>query len=411
MKNLKRPEVLSPAGDFEKLEAALRFGADAVYLAGKSFGMRVASDNFSVDELKRAAELVHSRGKKIYLTLNTMPHAREYPELRRFLGEIRGIGIDAVIVADLGVLATVKSLLPDMEIHISTQASICSPEAAVEYAKLGAGRLVLARELTLPEIRAIRQALPERVELEAFVHGAMCVSYSGRCMFSNQLTGNDANRGECKQPCRWEYRLLEVKRPDLPIPIEEYKNGTFIMSSRDMCAIELIPELIDAGVNSFKIEGRVKSAYYTAVVTNAYKMAVDAYMADPENYKFDPALNIELESVSHREYCKGFYLYEPSENANLCSTSGYIREKAYLALADGDCKAGEMCRFVQRNKFFNGDRVELISPGKLGRAMTIENLTDEEGNPLESAPHPGMVFYARAPFDIKKFDILRAGNG
>ncbi len=410
MKKIRRPEVLSPAGDFEKLEAAIRFGADAVYLAGKSFGMRAASDNFSVDELKRAAELVHSKGKKLYLTLNTMPHASEYPSLRRFLGELKYVGIDAFIVADLGVLATVKSLLPDMEIHISTQASICSPEAAVEYAKMGASRLVLARELTLPEIAAIRAALPERIELEAFVHGAMCVSYSGRCMFSNQLVGYDANRGECKQPCRWEYTLLEVKRPDLPIPMVENGQGTFIMSSRDMCAIELIPQLIEAGVNSFKIEGRVKSAYYTAVVTNAYKMAVDAYMNDPEGYSFDPALNTELESVSHREYCKGFYLYSPSENANLCTTSGYIREKAYLAIADADCEAGGICRFIQRNKFFAGDRVELVSPGKLGRSMTVEELADENGAPLESAPHPGMIFYARVPFEVKKFDIIRAAN-
>ncbi len=410
MKKIRTPEVLSPAGDPEKLEAALRFGADAVYLAGKSFGMRAASDNFSVEELKRAAELTHAYGKKIYLTLNTMPHAAEYPELRRFLGELRYVGIDAVIVADLGVLAEVKSLLPEMEIHISTQASICSPAAAVEYAKMGASRLVLARELTLPEIRAIREALPERVELEAFVHGAMCVSYSGRCMFSNQLTGYDANRGECKQPCRWSYTLLEVKRPDLPIPVEENGQGTFIMSSRDMCAIELIPELIEAGVNSFKIEGRVKSAYYTAVVTNAYKMAVNAYLADPNGYHFDPALMTELESVSHREYCTGFYKNTPAELANLCSTSGYIREKAYLALADEDAKAGEMCRFVQRNKLLAGESVELISPGKLGRKMTVKDLTDAVGNALDSAPHPGMIFYARAPFDIKKYDILRAGG-
>ena len=297
-----------------------------------------------------------------------------------------------------------------MEIHISTQASICSPEAAVEYAKMGASRLVLARELTLPEIADIRAALPERIELEAFVHGAMCVSYSGRCMFSNQLTGFDANRGECKQPCRWEYTLLEVKRPDLPIPMVENGQGTFIMSSRDMCAIELVPELIAAGVNSFKIEGRVKSAYYTAVVTNAYKMAVEAYLRDPEGYTFDPALNVELESVSHREYCKGFYLNTPTENANLCSTSGYIREKAYLGLVDADCKAGEMCRIVQRNKLCRGDRVELVSPGRIGRPFTVDELTDAEGNPIESAPHPGMVFYARVPFDVKKFDIIRAGN-
>ena len=322
-----RPELLSPAGNFEKLKAALLYGADAVYLAGKRFGMRSAADNFTDEELFDAVAYTHERGKKIYLTLNTMPHGYEYPALRDFLNSIKRAGLDALIVADLGVMALAKEILPDTEIHISTQASIVSPEAARAYAALGAKRLVLARELTLDEIKAIRAGLDDSIELEAFIHGSMCVSYSGRCMLSNSLTGRDANRGACAQPCRWGYTITEEKRPESPYPIEENELGTFIMSSKDMCTIEIIPELINAGIASFKIEGRMKSAYYTAVVTNAYRMAIDAYIRDPEAYAYDPRLMRELESVSHREYCTGFYLDSPMENPQMSTINGYIREK------------------------------------------------------------------------------------
>ncbi len=407
---IKRPEILSPAGDFEKLRAALRYGADAVYLAGKSFGMRTSSGNFDLDELKKACEYTHSLGKKLYLTVNTMPHGYDYPALREFLSSIADFGIDAMIVADLGVIDTIHELLPKMQIHISTQAGITSPAAAKAYTRLGASRIVLARELTLTEIRAIRDALPPEVEIEAFVHGAMCVSYSGRCMLSNMLTGRDANSGACAQPCRWSYTILEEKRIDLPIPIEQDEKGTYIMSSKDMCTIEIIPQLIAAGIDSFKIEGRVKSAYYTAVATNAYRMAVDAYCNDPESYAFEPAWLTELESVSHREYATGFYLNTPLENAQLCTSSGYIREKAYLATAQVDAKAGELCRFKQKNKLICGEDVELISPRLTGRRFTLTDLYDENGAPIESAPHPSMTFFTRLPFDVKEGDILRGAN-
>ncbi|MBQ5809571.1 MAG: U32 family peptidase, partial [Clostridia bacterium] len=379
---MKLPELLSPAGNFEKLKAALLYGADAVYLAGQSFGMRSAADNFTAEELYEASDYTHKRGKKLYLTLNTMPHGDEYPALREFLHDIANAGIDAVIVADLGVMATVREILPDMEIHISTQASIVSPEAALAYTALGAKRLVLARELNLDEIKAIRAALPNDIELEAFVHGSMCVSYSGRCMLSNLMTERDANRGRCAQPCRWNYIIYEEKRPELPIPIEQTELGTFIMSSKDMCTVDHIPELISAGINSFKIEGRMKSAYYTAVVTNAYRMAIDAYSADPEHYSFDPIWYRELESVSHREYCTGYYLDEPIKNAQLTTQTGYIREKAYFATAlefdkieceaitntgvELENEAGKLFRFIQRNKVKVGDSAELISPGSIG---------------------------------------------
>lgn len=425
-KSISRPELLSPAGNFEKLKAALLYGADAVYLAGQSFGMRSAADNFSNDELREAVKYTHERGKRVFLTLNTMPHGNEYAALREFLSDIKDIGIDAYIVADLGVMATLTEINPEAEIHVSTQASIVSPEAAMAYVRMGAKRLVLARELTLTEIKAIRDRIPADIELEAFVHGSMCVSYSGRCMLSHMMTGRDANRGKCTQPCRWNYIIYEEKRPELPIPIEQSELGTFIMSSKDMCTIEHIPELIQAGINSFKIEGRMKSAYYTAVVTNAYRMAIDSYMSDPENYVYDPALLRELESVSHREYCTGYYLDMPIENAQLGTQTGYIRDKAYFATATEydeneakrlsslgialETEKGKLYRFIQRNKVKIGDSAEIISPSKIGAPLTVTELYLQNGEAVESAPHPSMIFWTRVPFEVYEGDIMRAGE-
>ncbi len=416
------PELLSPAGNFEKMKAALLYGADAVYLAGNRFGMRSAADNFSDEELFAAAEYVHERGKKIYLTLNTMPHGYEYQPLRAFLKAIATAGIDAFIVADLGVMATVREIIPDAEIHISTQASIVSPAAALAYARMGAKRLVLARELMLEEIRDIRAALPPQVELEAFVHGSMCVSYSGRCMLSNSLTGRDANRGACAQPCRWGYTITEEKRPEQPYPIEQNEHGTFIMSSKDMCTVSIMPELIAAGIDSFKIEGRMKSAYYTAVVTNAYRMAIDSYLASPDSYTFDTRIMRELESVSHREYCTGFYLDNPMDNPQMSTINGYIRDKAYFAIAlseeavplpdrlERNTESGILHPFMQKNKISLGDCAELISPRCLGRAFDVCELYSESGEAIESAPHPSQIFFVRIPFAAKEGDILRSGE-
>ncbi len=423
---IKAPELLSPAGNFEKLRAALLYGADAVYLAGHLFGMRSAADNFSVEELYEAVKYTHERGKRLFLTLNTMPHGDEYEALRQFLHEIKDAGIDAFIVADLGVMATLREMIPDAEIHISTQASIVSPEAAMAYVAMGAKRLVLARELTLSEIKAIRARIPQDVELEAFIHGSMCVSYSGRCMLSNMMTERDANRGRCTQPCRWNYIIYEEKRPELPIPIEQTELGTFIMSSKDMCTIEHIPELIAAGINSFKIEGRMKSAYYTAVVTNAYRMAIDAYVSDPAGYVYDERLLRELESVSHREYCTGYYLDKPMENAQLGTQTGYIRDKAYFATATeyviGEAQRlgaagielenadGKLYRFIQRNKVKLGDSAEMISPSKYGQPFVVKEIYLPNGDAVESAPHPSMIFWCRVPFAVHEGDIMRAGE-
>ncbi len=421
-------ELLSPAGNFEKLKAALLYGADAVYLAGQMFGMRSAADNFTVEELYAAAEYVHARGKKIYLTVNTMPHVWEYPLLRKFLADIKDAGIDAMIVADLGVMSTVREIIPDMEIHMSTQTSIVSPAAAKAYAAMGAKRLVLARELTMEEIRAIRAELPPEIELEAFIHGSMCVSYSGRCLLANAFNGRDGNRGTCSQPCRWNYALVEEKRPEMPFPIEQQEGvGTFILSSKDMCMIEHIPALMQSGIASFKIEGRMKSAYYTAVATNAYRMAIDAYLQDPEGYVYDPRWLEELESVSHREYGTGFYFDDPMQNPQLVSTCGYLREKAYFSTAteyvaeEAEAIAaagveminanGTLYRFIQRNKVSLGEGAELISPRKIGVGFTVTELYAPDGTPLPSTPHPSMIYWCRVPLPVKEGDIMRADSG
>ena len=421
------PELLSPAGNFEKLKAALLYRADAVYLGWNRFGMRAAADNFTTEELYEACAYTHERGKRVYLTTNTLPRGGEYPALEELFRTLTSWDAyhrpDALIVADLGVMRLAQRICPEIEIHISTQASIISPEAAKAYADLGAKRLVLARELRFNEIRAIRDALDPSVELEAFIHGSMCVAYSGRCLLSHHLTGRDANRGACTQPCRWNYKIVEEKRPDEALPIyEEEDVGTFVLSSKDMCMITEIPRLMESGIDSFKIEGRMKSAYYTAVVTNAYRMAIDAYEKDPDGYHFDTRWYEELCSVSHRDYGTGYYLDDAMKNAQLCTEMGYIREKAYLATAL-ETKAdeipsslvyenenGRLVRFIQRNKVSAGTVGEIISPLKTGRAFQISDLYTIEGEAIPTAPHPSMEFYLRVPFEVSSGDIMRAGG-
>ncbi len=401
-------ELLSPAGTFEKLKAAIHYGADAVYLAGKMFGMRAMAGCFSIDELKEAADYCHTLGKKVYLTLNTMPHPDEYPLLKQYLNDIKDIDLDAYIIADLGVLATVKEISPDKEIHISTQASVVSAAGAKMYASLGAKRIVLSRELSFDEIKKIRAELDPSVELEAFIHGAMCISYSGRCLISNHFTKRDANRGACAQPCRWIYNISEETRPEMPLTMEQHENGTFLFGSKDLCMIEHIPELLNSGITSFKIEGRMKSVYYTAITANCYRMAIDSYLKDPEGYKFDPALLDELESVSHREYDTGFFFDNPMSDAKVTKDVGYLKSKAYLADCIGYDKKTGIATFVQKNKLSVGQKVEIISPGKTGKAFDVTAMFDESGNAIESCPHPYMVFKMPVPFETQAGDIIRA---
>lgn len=417
----KKAELLSPAGSWEKLKAAVLYGADAVYLAGKSFGMRAASANFTEEELIAAVYYCHRHGVKLYVTVNVMPHTCEYEELRRYVKFLDAIKVDAAIVSDIGVVMMIRECAPGLEIHISTQASAVSAQACTAWHTLGAKRVVLARELTLEEIKEIRRNTPDSLEIEAFVHGAMCIAYSGRCLLSNYFTGRDGNHGQCAQSCRWNYSpvsidLHEAQRPDVPVAVvaeQQPAGDTFFMSSKDMCMIEHIPELEESGISSYKIEGRVKSAYYTAVVTNTYRLAIDKYRKNPSGYSLDPEVLMELEGVSHREYGTGFYFHKPYEEANTVTVPGYIKDKAYLATAVTDSlktENGYDTLFTQRNKLFEGDPVELLTPGRTGRAFRIENLRGRTGNKIESTPHPSMFFRITTPFEVKAGDIMRAGR-
>ena len=372
---MRNIELLSPCGDFERLKLALKFGADAVYLAGEMFGMRTNPSNFSADELKKAVELAHSLGKKVYLTCNTLPRNDEIEKLPEFLKYAQDIGIDAFIIADIGVMALAKKYAPNVDIHMSTQVGIVNYQTANTLYEMGASRIVTARELSLDEIKTIRDKTPSDLE----IHGAMCMSFSGRCILSDYMTHRDANRGDCAQPCRWKYHLVEETRPGQYFPINEEKNGTYIFNSRDLCMIEHIPELVDAGVDSFKIEGRAKSEYYTAIVTYAYRNAIDEYLKNPtDDFKPSQWILDEMEKMSHREYTTGFN-FGPIENGQVTDTGGYIRNWDVCALFR-DYSNGRLI-VSQRNRFFEGDELEVVEPGKKPYKLVVEdlyNLDDDE---------------------------------
>jgi len=385
---INKPEVLAPAGDMERLLAALDYGADAVYLGGKGFGMRAAPQNFTCEQLADAVSLCHSKNVKVYLTCNTLPRNNEIPLFEQFMSEAVECKVDAVIVADLGLLSLVKKYAPDMEIHMSTQTGIVNYVTANELYNMGAKRIVLARELSLDEIAEIRAKTPADLDIEAFVHGAMCVSFSGRCLLSQYLVNRDANRGQCAQPCRWGYHLMEEKRTDQFFPIYEDEKGTYILNAKDLCMIDHLDEVVKAGVTSLKIEGRAKSAYYVSVVTNAYRMAVDYLMQHPDDYNTLPQyIKDEVFKVSHRKYCTGFFYGHPND-CQYYENSGYIREYDVAAVIDR-CGDG----FIygsQRNKFSVGDEVEILSPGQPFDTMTIKEIFNEYGESVESACHATM---------------------
>jgi len=412
---LKRPEILSPAGNFEKMRFAILYGADAVYLAGTMFGMRTASDNFTREELIEAVKYAHERGVKVYVTVNVLPHEDEIhllPDYLRFLeNEAKP---DALIISDLGVFSMAKQFSPSIELHVSTQASTVNSEACKMWHSLGATRIVLARELRLSEIRKIRDSIPPELELEAFVHGAMCVSYSGRCLLSNFFSGRDSNRGNCSQPCRWEYfdkeqyaEIFEKKRPDEIVSLVQNERGTFMFSSKDMCMIGHIPELVNAGIDSFKIEGRVKSAYYTAVTANAYKTELLRYMENPDSYEFDDSFMRELECVSHREYGTGYFFDEPQETAQITKDGGYIRDKAFIATVESYDEVTKRATLIQRNKALCDEVCELVSPGVKTRDIILKGMKNEDGEDIESCPHPQMRFSIEVEQPLKFGDIVR----
>ena len=407
MTEIRKPELLAPAGDFERLEAAVEYGADAVYLGSDCFGMRTAAASFGGDNLKKACDYAHSKGVKVYLTCNTVPRNNELSRLPSFFEYAAESGVDAFIITDIGVMGIAKKYAPDVEIHISTQAGITNYAAANAFYEMGAKRIVTARELSLDEIIGIRQNIPSDLEIECFVHGAMCVSFSGRCLLSNYMTGRDSNRGDCAQPCRWRYSLLEEKRPGEYFPVEQDNTGTYIMNSRDMCLIEHIPELVKAGINSFKIEGRAKSAYYTAVSVNAYRCALDSYEASgfSENWQPEQWIIDEVRKASNRQYCTGFYFSTPMDDAQIFYNGGYVREWDVAAIAE-DWKDGVLYA-SQRNRFFEGDELEVMIKGKEPVKVTVTNLRNEEGEKVENAPHPMMKFTIDCPIEIPSGSYLR----
>ena len=403
---MKRVELLSPAGDMERLELAVKFGADAVYVGGTQFGMRSNPSNFDPAQLQAACKLVHAAGKKLYLTCNTLPRSYELDALPDFLRSARAAGVDAFIIADMGVLAIAKQAAPEVEVHISTQAGIVNYAAANAFYQMGAKRIVTARELSLDEIKMIRDHTPPELEIEAFVHGAMCMSFSGRCILSDYMVGRDANRGDCAQPCRWKYHLMEETRPGQYFPINQEENGTYIFNSKDLCMIEHIPELVAAGVDSFKIEGRAKSAYYTAVVTHAYRQAMDAYFAHPSpDFRVPDWVLAEMEKMSHRVYTTGFN-FGPLQNGQELNTGGYVRNWDVCALYRD--QQGNRLIVDQRNRFFEGDVLEVLEPGQKPYTLTVRDLVREaDGTRTEGANKATEVYSFAVDRPVSPDAILR----
>ncbi len=402
---MKEIELLSPAGSVNKLITAIEFGADAVYIGGKAFSLRVASENAEYEELIEGIKFAHAKNAKVYITCNIVARNEDMRLFPDFLKQIVEAKADAVIITDLGMFSAVREIAPNMEIHLSTQANITNYEACNFFHKLGAKRIVLARELNLKEIKEIRDNTPKTLELEAFVHGAMCISYSGRCLLSNYMAGRSANSGHCAHPCRWKYSLVEEKRPNEYYPIYEDEQGSFIMNSKDLCMISHIKELYEVGIYSFKIEGRVKSEYYVATVTNAYRNAIDEFLFDKQNYKVNPTWFQEICKVSHRDYYTGFYFNE--EKGQIYNTSSYIRECDMLGIVEDYDFDTNMALVRQKNRFKVTDKIEVLQPKEDCFNMTIYDIIDEEYHNLREALIPEMLVWITMPKPVKKHSILR----
>lgn len=404
---MKKIELLAPAGDLERLKMAIVYGADAVYIGGQIFGLRASAKNFSFEDMEKGIEFAHKRGKKVYVTLNIIPHNEELKELPEYLKKLSQINVDAVILSDPGTLMYVQELAPNMEVHLSTQANNTNYMSARFWYKQGIKRVVLARELSFKEIKEIRENIPESLEIEAFVHGAMCISYSGRCLLSNYMANRDANRGACAHPCRWQYYLMEEKRPGEYMPVFEDENGTYFFNSKDLCMIEHIPQLIEAGISSFKIEGRMKSAYYVANIINVYRKAIDSYYEKGKDYKYDPQWLNEIQKASHRKFTKGFYIGKPSDKEQLYENSSYIREYDFLGVVlDYDQHTG-IATLEQRNRIFKGELVEIMGPGMKNFTQNIEHMWSEQGETIDVAPHPQQIIKIKIDKPVEKYYILR----
>lgn len=403
---MEKVELLAPAGDLERLKIAFEYGADAVYLGGENFGMRTAAKNFTMDEIREGAEFAHKRGKKVFVTVNIIPHNEDFNGFEDYIRDLKDAGVDALIASDPGVISVIKETIPDMEIHLSTQANTTNYKSADFWYKQGVKRVVVARELSFEEIKEIREKTNKDMDIEAFMHGAMCISYSGRCLISNYMTGRDANRGSCAQSCRWKYSLVEEKRPGEYYPVYEDERGTFFFNSKDLCMIEYVPELIESGISSLKIEGRMKTAYYVATVVRAYRMAIDSYYNDPENWKFDPMWLDELKKGSHRHFTTGFYNEKPGTEEQNYASASYVRNYDFIGIVLDDPDEDGYVTVEQRNKMVIGDKIEIIGPYTETIYTEIDNMYNEDGEPIESAPHPRQIVRMKLG-NVKKNFMLR----
>lgn len=404
---MRRPELLIPASSLEVLKIAVIYGADAVYIGGEAFGLRAKAKNFSMEEIREGIAFAHAHDVKVYITANILAHNGDLDGVREYFAELREIKPDALIISDPGVYMIAKDVCPEIERHISTQANNTNYGTYRFWYEQGAKRVVSARELSLAEIKEIRANIPDDLEIETFIHGAMCISYSGRCLLSNYFTGRDANQGACTHPCRWKYAVVEEKRPGEYLPVYENERGTYIFNSKDLCMIEHIPELMESGIDSFKIEGRMKTALYVATVARTYRRAIDDYKQSPELYREHMAWYQEqISNCTYRQFTTGFFFGKPSDEAQIYDNNTYVKEYTYLGIV-GERNEEGLYRIEQRNKFSVGESIEVMKPDGANITVTVQRIVDEEGNDMESAPHPKQVLYIDLGQPLAMYDILR----
>ncbi len=408
---IKKPELLAPAGSLPVLKVAVKYGADAVYIGGEAFSLRANAHNFTLDEMKEGVEFAHTHGVKVYVTANILAHNQDLDEAEKYFKELKEIGPDAILISDPGIFTIAKKIVPEIELHISTQANNTNYGTFRFWHDLGATRVVTARELSLAEIKDIKEHLPEGMEIESFIHGAMCISYSGRCLLSAYMTGRSANLGDCTHPCRWKYHLVEETRPGEYMPVEENERGTFIFNSKDLCMIEYIPEMIDAGIDSLKVEGRMKSMLYVASIIRTYRMAIDDYFEDPEKYKARMDFyREEISKCTYREYTTGFFFGKPDNTAQIYDANTYVKEWVFLGMINGEFREIDGKKYYQlsqKNKFCVGDTVEIMKPNGDNIKAQVKDMVDEDGAHMDSCPHPKQIFYVDLGCEAEAFDILR----
>lgn len=403
---MKRPELLIPASSLEVLKIAVMYGADAVYVGGEAYGLRAKAKNFSMEDLAVGIEFAHSHQVSVHVTVNILAHNQDLAGVREYLIQLKQLKPDALIIADPGIFQIAGEVCPEIDRHISTQANNTNYATYLFWKKLGAKRVVSARELSLAEIKEIRANVPDDLEIESFIHGAMCISYSGRCLLSNYFTGRDANQGACTHPCRWKYAVVEESRPGEYLPVYENERGTYIFNSKDLCMIEHIPDLVDAGIDSFKVEGRMKTALYVATVARTYRKAIDDFFTSKELYEQNmPWYLDQISNCTYRQFTTGFYYGKPSEEAQIYDNNTYVKEYTYLGIV-GECKQG-LYQIEQRNKFSVGEQIEVMKPDGSNIPVTVRRITDEYKKDMESAPHPKQILYIDVGYPLEKYDILR----